>query len=265
MMESLKAISVRKDIGETLRDKLFNELQTLRAAAVTILKQEGYPGEDGVYMEVGSEYKRVSREQFENAIGQSSPDERKSFVRFPFFRFERLSRADLAAALIFEIDLMVADAESNVDGWDMVSRALRFASAYHDFVFETSGANYLADAEVRGKTARREGLKEHIRGRQERAKSWQDAAALAAREMKRKNPALSTSAIAERLAARFQRSGGHMRRVLRAHRCNVDSTKSERELDGVAHDSMHVKSATSNIDLIPPPKRSNFDGQQTQA
>lgn len=222
-LEDLKEISIRKDLGETLRDKMLEELVSLRRAACGVLEKAGYPTADGVYLQTEDGYRWLSSKDAER-LQTSSPakGERRLFVKFPFFRFKKMTAAHLASQLIFEIDLMIDAADGHADGWEMVSRALRFSRAYYDFRFEVSGANRLADAEYRRKRSQKEGIIASIENRRRIAKSWQDTAVAEASKLRRRNPTLSISALAERLAPKLGHSVGHVSRVLRTRRSELE-------------------------------------------
>ena len=144
------------------------------------------------------------------------PGETWSFVGFPFFKYEEMSQPDLAAQLIFEIDLLVAAAADSEDSWSMVQRALRFAIAYHRFVFDTSGANRLASIEHWRSFNQRSSLKKLTLRRRAGALALRKRVVEKAEAIWAKNPLLSRSAIADRIANEVGRSTGHVRRILKS-------------------------------------------------
>jgi hypothetical protein len=217
-LEELRRISIRKDLGETLETKLRERLRDIRAAAVEIIGLHGYPTEDGVYLETrAGGYRKLSQREMKRIRnGAPEPGETRSFIVFPFFKYERLSRPELAARLVFEIDLLISKAAAGESAWPMVERALRFATAYHCFVFDATGANRLASTEYRRSLNQQASLKDLAKRRRAVASVRHDEVLEKAEAVRSKNPRLTRSAIADRIAPQLNYSSGHVRRILRS-------------------------------------------------
>jgi hypothetical protein len=206
--------AIREDLGETHQSHWAKRLEEVRRHAINALAQEGFPAKEGLYLEKqdgyegpyeGGDVLDLRRRALEEQYGSSKG------VRWPFFNFERPSRASLAAEMIFEADELRKLAERTQDGWRFVERALYFSTTQSRFLFEFLGHNTMANREWNREPKRRKNVS---LAQQKKGKKTAAVACDKAGEIFKKHPTWSLSRIAADVAKLIDRSERHTSRIL---------------------------------------------------
>jgi hypothetical protein len=206
--------AIREDLGETHQSYWAKKLEDVRQNAINALVKEGFPAQEGLYLKTQDGYegpyevgevldrrRRALEEQYGSSKG----------VRWPFFNFERPTRASLAAEMIFEADELRKLAEVTQGGWRFVERALYFSKAQRRFLFEFLGHNTMAAREWNREPKRRKNvsLAQRKKGEKTAAVACDKAA-----EVSKKHPNWSLARIAADVAKLIDRSERHTSRIL---------------------------------------------------